>query len=175
MSYVKASEYTPAAIASLIAEKLGVSPFSGKASDAPPPRMTSLTGEVVFDYSNHNSLYIIGRGHLEFETKWSKSSDRNIIVYNGPPSINGVAIGRPEWTTLEEVVGARSLDYTSRSRRPNTGQIVVLRNVRGFYAALHLLCVKDNTRNDDVDELRFEYAIQANKSDDFSNVGTSDD
>ena len=36
----------------VIAQKLGVKPFEGKASDVPPPRMTSLVGEAVFDYSN---------------------------------------------------------------------------------------------------------------------------
>ena len=175
VSYLLATEYSPAEIASLIAEKLGYSPFSSKASNVPSPRMTSLTGEVVFDYSNHNGLYIIGRGQWEFETKWSKSSDRDIIVYNDPPSLNGVAVGRPEWTTLRQVVDAKSLNYTSRTRRPKTGQIVVLRNVHGFYATLHVLSVKDDTRNDDVNELRFEYAIQADGSDDFSSFGAPDD
>ena len=46
--------------------------------------MTSLVGEVVFDYSNYNGLYVIGRGPLEFETKWSKASDVSIRVYNDP-------------------------------------------------------------------------------------------
>ena len=72
VTYLEAQDYSPAELAAVIAQKLGVEPFAGKASDVPAPRMTSLVGEVVFDYSNYNGLYVIGRGPLEFETKWSK-------------------------------------------------------------------------------------------------------
>ena len=82
--YLNADDYTPAALAALIAEKLGVRPFAGKASDVPPPRMTSLTGEVVFDYSSHNGRYAIGSGELAFETKWSKASNKRIYVLKRP-------------------------------------------------------------------------------------------
>ena len=123
----------------VIAQKLGVEPFAGKASDVPAPRMTSLVGEVVFDYSNYNGLYVIGRGPLEFETKWSRASDVSIHVYDDPPSINGVALGPREWTTIQQVIDAKSLDFTSRGRQPRIGQIVVFRNVNGFYAAARVL------------------------------------
>ena len=72
VSYLQAKDYSPAELASTIAQKLGVTPFEGKASDVPAPRMTSLVGEAVFDYSNHDGRFVIGRGTLEFETKWSK-------------------------------------------------------------------------------------------------------
>ena len=64
-----------------------------------------------------------------------------------------------------------SLDYTSRVRTPLAGQIVVFRNVAGFYAAVEVLGVKDDTRGDDSDELRFRYAIQPNGSDNFAMLG----
>ena len=150
----------------MIAEKLGIKRFEGKASDVPPPRMTSLTGEAVFDYSSYNGRYFIGRGKLEFETKWSKAS---IHIYNDPPSINGVALARG-CTSIAQVLKAESLDYTSRSRTPQCGEIVVLRNVNGFYAAVHVLEIKDDRRGDDKDELRFRYAIQADGSDSFRNA-----
>ena len=97
VAYLWANHYSPAELASLIAGKLGVKPFEGKASDAPPPRMTSPFGEVVFNYSNHNGRYVIGRGPLEFETDWSKASNVSIHVYNDPSSINGIALGYREW------------------------------------------------------------------------------
>ena len=93
--YLRAEEYSSVALATVIAQKLGVKPFEGKASDVPPPRMTSLVGEAVFDYSNHNGRYVIGRGTLEFETKWSKASNLSVHVYNDPPSINGLALAPP--------------------------------------------------------------------------------
>ena len=78
--------------------------------------MTSLTGEAVFDYSSHNGRYVIGRGKLEFETKWSKASDMEIYIYNDPPSINGVALARG-CTSIAQVLNAESLGYTSQMRR----------------------------------------------------------
>ena len=170
--YLRAKEYLPAELAAVIAQKLGVSPFEGKASDVPAPRMTSLVGEAVFDYSAHDGRYVIGRSPLEFETKWSKASNVSIHVYNDPPSINGVALAPDEWTSIQQVVNAESLDYTSRARTPRVGQIVVLRNVNGFYAAAHLTMIKDDTRGDEHDELRFQYAIKADGSANFTALAT---
>ena len=172
ISYVSAKEHSPAELASMIAEKLGIMPFAGKASDVPPPRMTSFVGEAVFNYSNHNGRYVIGRETLEFETKWSKASNVSIHVLNDPPSINGVALGPLEWTDISQVVNAATLDYTSRSRTPRVGQIVLFRNKHGFYAAVRLLEIKDDTRGDDHDELRIQYAIQADGSDNFAEFTT---
>ena len=169
--YLLAKEYSPAELASVIAQKVGVNPFEVKASDVPAPRMTSLVGEAVFDYSNHDGRYVIGRGTREFETKWSKASNASIHVYNDPPSINGVALAPREWATIQQVANAASLDYTSRARRPRVGQIVVLRNVSGVYAAVHLLAIKHDTRGDDRDELRFQYVIQDDGSDSFTESG----
>ena len=115
ISYVRAKKYTPAGLAVIIAEKIGISRFGGKASDVPPPRMTSPTGVAVFDYSSYDGRYIIGRGLQEFETKWTKASDMEIYVYNDPPSINGVARAQG-CSSIEMVSNAESLDYTSRYR-----------------------------------------------------------
>ena len=134
--YECAQERTPAQLATMIARKLGVQPFVGKASQVPPPRMTSPTGEVVFDYSSFNGCYVIGSGVLEFETMWTKASDTSIHIYNDPRSINGVALARG-CTLISQVEDASSLDYTSRIRTPSLGQVVVLRNTEGFYAAIN--------------------------------------
>ena len=110
--YERAQGQAPAELAAKIGEKLGISPFAGKADRVPPPRMTSPTGEAVFDYSNHNGRYVIGSGPLEFETKWSKASNTRIHLYNDPPSINGVALAR-DCASIAEVAHAEALDYTS--------------------------------------------------------------
>ncbi len=166
VKYEQTAEHTPAQLAAMISEKIGIKPFNGKASDVPPPRMTSSFGEVVFDYSNYNGRYVIGRGQLEFETRWSKASDSSIYVVNDPPSINGVAIARG-CRSITHVPNAQSLDYTSRVRTPQLCEIVVLRNVNGFYAAIQVLAIKDDTRGDDRDELRFRYFILSDGSDNF--------
>ena len=167
IQYLKADQYTPAALAAMIAEKLGIRAFTGKASSVPPPRMSSLTGEPVFDYGNYNGRYVIGSGKLEFETKWTKASNTSIHVYDDAPSINGVALCRTA-ESISQVERAEVLDYTSRSRTTALGNIVVYRNVYGFYAAIQVKEIRDNSRGHDADELRFRYAIQANGSDSFA-------
>ena len=167
--FVRADDYSPAQLSAAIAEKLGVDRFRGKASDLPPPRMTSLIGEVVFDYSSYNGRYVIGWRDLEFETKWTKAGKTSIYVYNDPPTINGVALARGI-TSIPQVLNAAGLDFTSRTRTPSLGQIVVLRNAKSFYAAIQVLGIKDDTRGDSDDELRFRYAIQSDGSDSFASI-----
>jgi len=166
MIYLSASEYTPAELSAEIARKLELPTFSGKASHVPAPQMISPFGDVKFNYSSFDGRYIIGSGVAAFETKWSKASNTSIHVYNDPSSINGVAIDRKS-SEIHEVRNASALDCTSRTQTPNTGQIVVLRNENGLYAALKILSIKDHTRGDDADELQFIYAIQADGSDSF--------
>lgn len=166
VQYLEANDYTPAQLAAAIVDKIGIEPFSGKASNVPPPRMTSPVGEVVFDYSNFNGRYTIGSGTAEFETKWTKASNESIHVHDDPDSINGVALARKA-TSIHEVTEGAMLNYTSSIRSPRLGQIVVLRNRHGFYAAIQILGIKDDTRGDDADQLRFRYAIQTEGSDNF--------
>jgi len=164
--YKNACDHMPAEVAVMIAQKLGIQPFKGKASDVPAPRMTSLYGEAVFDYSSYNGRYFIGRGNLEFETKWSKASDVDIYIYDDPSSINGIALA-PGYTSIGQILNAESLDYTSRYQTLKCGEIVVLRNVNKFYAAVHVMEIKDKSRSDGEDELRLRYVIQADGSDNF--------
>lgn len=94
MMYLRSDQYSPAELSAKIAKKLGIDAFTGKASYVPPPRMTSPVGEVAFNYSNFNGRYVIGSGEAEFETKWTKASNRRIHIYDDPESIYGVALDR---------------------------------------------------------------------------------
>ena len=165
--FLRANQLTPAQLSAIIANKLGISHYNGKASEVPPPRMTSPVGKVAFDYSSHDGRFVIGSGMLEFETMWTKASNTCIHVYNDRPSINGVALAQG-YTSISQVQSAASLDYTSRTRTPSLRQIVVFRNVEGFYAAVQLLGIKDDSRGDKLDELSFKYAIQSDGSDNFA-------
>ena len=169
IGYLNANEYKPAQLAALIAEKLGIQPFGGKASQIPPPRKSSLFGEVVFDYSNHNGRYVIGSGILEFETMWSKAGSTSIHIYNDPPSINAIAIAKG-CESISQVKSGVSLDFTSRYRTLYRGQVAVLRNTNGFYAAVHVLEIQDDSRNHEKDECRFRFAIQPDGTDNFSKL-----
>ena len=128
----------------------------------------STFGTVTFDYSNNNGRYFIGQGELAFELDFSKSSNWNIQLYNDPSSIRTVAIAK-DVNEISEIVDARQYDGSSRVRRPNINQIAVLQNSNGFYAAIKILAIKDDTRGEEYDEVIFEYKIQTNGSPDFSN------
>ena len=128
---------------------------------SPAPR-----GRVTFDYSNNNGRYCIGAGHLMFETKWSKASNRSIHLYNDPASISTVAVVK-DVNEIAEIADAREHDGSSRARTPNVGQIAVLQNTNGFFAAIMIVDIKDDTRGSDFDELTFDYVIQTNGTPDF--------
>jgi hypothetical protein len=157
----------------MISEKIGVPPLTAKASEVPPPQVSSLSGEVEFDYSAFNGRLIIGSGAQQFETMWSKLSDTSIALYNDPPSVNGIAVAKGA-ARIADVTDASAYDFTSRSRRVQTGEIAVLRNVEGFYAAIHVLAIKDDTRGSERDEARIKFVIKSDGSASFSGY-TEDD
>jgi len=128
----------------------------------------STFGTVTFDYSNNNGRYFIGQGDLAFELDFSKSSNWNIQLSNDPSSIRTVAIAK-DVKEISEIENARLYDGTSRVRRPKINQIAVLQNFNGFYAAIKILAIKDDTRGGENDEVTFEYKIQTNGSPNFSN------
>ena len=124
-------------------------------------------GKVTFDYSNNNGKYSIGSGAYVFETKWSKASDQSIHVYSDPTSILTVALVKDK-QEISSIDDARIYDGSSRIRTPNIGQIVLLQNTNGLFAALKILDIKDDTRGSQFDELTFEYVIQTNGTPDFT-------
>lgn len=124
-------------------------------------------GTVTFDYSNNNGRYFIGQGELMFELDFSKSSGRNIQLLNDPSSIKTVSIAK-DIKNINEIKDARIFDGSSRIRRPAINEVAVLQNTNGFYSAIRILDIKDDTRNDKNDEITFEYFIQTNGSPDFT-------
>ena len=167
LQYLVAEDYTPTELAVEIAKKIGVSPTSGKASNVPPPASEATFGEVTFDYSAYNGRYVIGSGVTAFETAWSKASDTSVHLLNDPPSIHGIAIARGA-TQFEQLGDATTYDFTSRSRTVQTGEIAVLRNVHGFFAAIKVINVEDDTRGAANDALTVRYAILHNGENNFT-------
>jgi hypothetical protein len=125
-----------------------------------------LSGRVSFDYTNNNGRYAIGEGDLLFETKWSKASNTSIHLYNDPPSIESIAVATGV-SAIEQVLDASSYDSSSRSRTLQEGEVAVLKNFQGNYAAVQVVDVKDSTRSDDRDELTLRYVINANRDASF--------
>ncbi|WP_326522955.1 TIR domain-containing protein [Sphingomonas sp.] len=174
LQFLRADRFTPAQLAVEIAKKIGVAPTAGKASDVPPPASSALSGEVTFDYAAHNGRYMIGSGTAAFETAWSKASDASIHLMNDPGTIHGIAIARGAGE-IGEVVDATAHDYSSRVRTVKTGEVAVIRNVEGFYAAVRVLKVEDDSRGAASDALTIGYRILADGGTDFSAVAAEGD
>ncbi len=127
----------------------------------------ALEGTVTFDYSNNNHCYFIGQDALQFECRFSKGSNQIIYLYNDPSSIKAVALVK-DVSEINKIKDARVYDYSSRNRMVQVGQLGLLQNTNGFYAAIKILNLKDDTRGDCNDEITFQYKIQSNGSPDFT-------
>ncbi|MBA4047046.1 MAG: hypothetical protein C0476_00735 [Sphingomonas sp.] len=167
LQYLHADSYTPAALASEIAKKVGIRPTSGKASDTPAPASGAMSGEVTFDYGAFNGRYVIGTGAMEFETRWSKASDTSIYLVNDPPSIHGIALARGA-AGFEQITDASAFDFTSRVRTVRIGEIAILCNVNGFYAGVQVLEIQDDSRGASSDALTIRYVILPGGQKDFT-------
>lgn len=167
LQFLEAAQYTPAQLAVEIATKVGVSSLIGKASDVPPPASGSMFGQVTFDYGAFDGRYVIGHDATAFDTAWSKGSDASIHLYNDPATINGVAIARGA-SDIGQITDASSYDFTSRSRTVRTGEIAVLRNNNGFYAAVQVIQIDDDSRGAASDSLTLRYLICADGKTDFT-------
>lgn len=122
---------------------------------------------ATFDYSLNNGIFEIGSGELRFETQWSKASDVSIYIYRDRPSVAGIALA-PGASRISDVRDASRYEMSSRTVCPREGEVVVLKNNFGNYAALRVVDVQDRTRSDPKDELTFEYAINPSGGTDFS-------
>lgn len=158
---------SPVQVALLLCDKLGRNPFSLKAHQVPCPRNPALKGEVSFDYSSHNGYFRIGEGHFAFDTRWSKRSNTLIACYTDSPNIRGVALA-PRGADLGSLPAIDTLDFTSRVRTAEVGRLVVLQNTYGIYAVIEIVEIKDDTRGDPEDNLRFKYWIMDDGSSNFS-------
>jgi hypothetical protein len=170
IQYLLADRFTPAQLAIEIAKKVGVRPTDGKASSLAPPASGATSGEVTFDYSAYNGRYVLGSGSSTFETAWSKGSDTSIYLYNDPDGIHGIALARGA-TAINEIHDAAVYDYSSRARSLRTGEIAVLRNTDGFYAAVQVVKIEDDARGAESDALTLRYAILTQGGKDFASPG----
>jgi len=124
-------------------------------------------GRVTFDYSNNDGNYFIGQDELGFKLHFSKASNESIHLYKDPDSIKTVAIIKDR-QSICDIDDARNYDSSSRVRTPKLNQIAIIQNMNGFFAAIKILHLKDDTRGDEFDEVTFEYSIQKNGSPDFT-------
>ena len=76
-----------------------------------------------------------------------------------------------DFSDINLISDARIYNTSSRVRIPAINQIVLLQNINGYYAAIIIHALKDDSRGDLNDEVTFKYVIQTNGSPDFTNTG----
>lgn len=166
IGYLNASENSPEQLTVKICKALGLSERV-KSNNVAPPYSRNAQGTVTFCHEDHDGRFLIGQDEWQFEIATSGASNDGIYIYNDPPSISGVAIAK-DASSIAEIHDAKAFNYTSRSRRPKEGQIAVLLNNQGFYAALKIVDVKAQGYGDDIDSITIEYFILRNGGSDFS-------
>ena len=83
------------------------------------------------------------------------------------PSVAGLALALGA-ARITDVRDASRYEMSSRTVCPREGEVVVLRNNFGNYAAIRIVDVKDRTRADAKDEVTFEYVINPSGGTDFA-------
>ena len=126
-----------------------------------------LSGRVSFNFTNNNGRFAIGDGLFLFETAWTEAGANSIYIYTDPASIDTLALAKGI-KDIQAVRGVENFDFTSRTRTPKEGEVVVVKNTNGYFAAIKILDVLVEDRGDPRDELTFEYVIQVDGSADFS-------
>ncbi|OBX04020.1 hypothetical protein QV06_09050 [Gallibacterium genomosp. 3] len=126
-----------------------------------------IKGRDSFNYSSNNGNFNIGEDDAIFTTKWSKASDTSIYLYNDPPNIDKIALAKGVYD-FYEIRNPDVFDFTSRTRKLNEGEIAILVNKKGFYCLIKVVDIKDDSRNDDRDELTIEWIINPDRQKDFS-------
>lgn len=126
-----------------------------------------LEGRDYFDYSSNNGEFKIGNGEFTFTTMWTKCSDSCIYLYNDPNDIDKIAIAKNVYN-FSDIRNPSVFDYSSRSITLYENEIAVIINKNGYYALVKVIDVKDNSRDDNRDELTIEWVINPDKKKDFS-------
>lgn len=166
VAYLHAAENSPEQLAVKICKVLGISERV-KANSVPPPNSQTAKGCITFCHKDHDGRFLIGQDEWQFEIATSGASSNGIYIYNDPPTISGVAIADAA-TSIDDIRDAKTLNYSSRTRRPNEGQIAVLLNAKGFYAALKIVDIQARDYGDEVDSITIDYVILRNGGSDFS-------
>ena len=125
-------------------------------------------GEIRFDYSNNNGQITIKANMGEFTLNFSKASDTSIYYYSDAKNIDSVA--RIEgYEDIDEFITNNLFkieDYDdsswSRTIQLDKKHLGLLKNKFG-YVIIKVLSIKNDTRNDEVDEVVFEFKVLPRK------------
>ncbi|MEL6642766.1 MAG: hypothetical protein AAFQ79_02430 [Pseudomonadota bacterium] len=126
-----------------------------------------LSHRNTFDYSSNNGNFATGREKAQFTLYFSKASDTSIHLYNYSSDVERVAVARGVGQ-ISDIKDVTVFDYTSSSITLQESQIACLENKLGNYACVHVVDVKDATREDDRDEVTLHSVTNPDGGTDFS-------
>lgn len=141
--------------------KLGENPFNNNLSkkieeirniDKIKYEKYDLSGNVTFDCSNNNGYYTLGTGKYEFDTRWSIANNNVVYAYGDI----GYLKNCKEFPKYKEII---KFDFSSGSRRIESGEIVVFKNSYGKFLAVKILESLSKSHGKDRDEVSFKYMI----------------
>jgi hypothetical protein len=122
-------------------------------------------GTISFNFNKNGNKYSLGKDETFFETQWSSSSESSILAYARTPSLKGAAVVS-DVANISDISNASEYEYTDYER-PQTGEILLLINRYGNYAALKIIDVQDRTRGSDEDKVTIEYVLNPEGVEDF--------
>lgn len=129
-----------------------------------------LSGEVKFDFTNNDHKYTIGSGDLLFETRWSECNIEKMYAYNDSASIEALAVAE-DVPKFKDIKDFQFYDSTSRCREvTKKNDILILKNSKGYFAAIKIIDIHSKSRGSSKNELIFEYLIQPNGSCNFKGL-----
>ncbi|MEN9913230.1 MAG: hypothetical protein RLY66_638 [Candidatus Parcubacteria bacterium] len=131
-----------------------------------------LSDEVRFDFTNNDKKFTIGTGDLIFETSWSECGADKMYAYNDAGSIEALAVAEGV-SKFKEVREFQFYDSTSRVRKVTKDKdVLILKNSKGFFAAIKITDIQSRSREGDRNELAFQYVIQPNGTSIFKGLLT---
>lgn len=112
-------------------------------------------GKGSFDYKANNGCYIIGEGEFLFATQWTESGNDSIYCYKDKVKRIGYNSNYNEFPPYANI---SDFDFSSRCRSIRVGEIVILENEFGNFAAIKVTKVVCKLV-DSGHLLEFEYKI----------------
>lgn len=166
----------------IVRPPLGRNPFRNEARQDRPARISTqrsryvspaLYGRVCFPYSNNSGDFVLGSNNLAFTTNWTEAGHGVIHFYQDRDDIRSIALAA-RVTNVAELGNASEYDNSSRCRTARVGDCAIFENTHGYYCAVFLEGVTTrSTSANEEPELTFSYAIQANRTADFSQLETT--
>lgn len=130
---------------------------TGVAREVPNSTEDKSGQTVSFDYSTQDGLVVVGVGDASFGLKFSKASDTSIYVYKDHPSLDRVA--RVRGAEPGQLIRPCDIDSSSRVYAIREQEIFLAQNQFGHWLQARISSIKDDSRQDDRDQVTFEYMI----------------